>query len=82
MRTGKCGISGWLVRRASWLARAVLVDVVVGVLLSGVPAACSSYGYCVPLVSRCWSPGLRRRLRRAVTFCVAAIAVLGAGARS
>ncbi|WP_432041685.1 hypothetical protein [Streptomyces cadmiisoli] len=74
MRTGKYGISGWLVRRAAWCGRAVLVDVAVGMVLSGYLAAFSSYGYCAPLLSRCCSPRFRQGLKRVIRVCVAVVA--------
>ncbi|MBG0853152.1 hypothetical protein I2W78_15160 [Streptomyces spinoverrucosus] len=77
MSTGKYGICGWLVRRVAGGLWGVLVEIAVGVLLSGTRVAGPSYDLLLLVVPRCCSVRVRRRARRALTFCVVAVTVRG-----
>ncbi|MFD7438108.1 hypothetical protein [Streptomyces sp. NPDC059861] len=73
MSTGKYGISGWLVRRVAGGLWGVLVDIAVGLVLSGTRVPGPSYDLLLLVVPRCCSVRVRRRARRALTFCAAAV---------
>lgn len=75
MRTGKYGISGWLVRRVAGGLWGVLVEIAVGLVLSGVRVPGPSYDLLLLVVPRCCSPRARRGARRALTFCAAVVTV-------
>ncbi|GGT27234.1 hypothetical protein [Streptomyces chromofuscus] len=81
MSTGKYGICGWLVRRVAGGLWGVLVEIAVGVALSGTRVAGPSYDLLLLVVPRCCSARARWRVRRALTFCVVAVAVRGGRTR-
>ncbi|MBV7697066.1 hypothetical protein [Streptomyces sp. TRM70350] len=81
MSAGKYGICGWLVRRVAGGLWGVLAEIAVGMVLSGTRVVGPSYDLLLLVVPRCCSVRVRRRARRALAFCVAAVTVRGGRAR-